>query len=98
VTDSPELDECHENLEAAVDEAQHLRTAMETRAPIEQAKGILMTLIASCTEEDAFAVLVKVSQRSGVRLHDVAVKLCESVGESNKLPDEFLAASKLTPG
>jgi AmiR/NasT family two-component response regulator len=87
-----DLEECHDDLTEAQAEAKHLRIALETRAPIEQAKGILMTLIESCTDDEAFDLLVKVSQRTGVKLHDVAVKLCESVGKENKLPPEFVAA------
>jgi AmiR/NasT family two-component response regulator len=92
-----ELEECHDDLATAQAEAEHLRTALDTRAPIEQAKGIVMTLIESCTDDEAFDLLVKVSQRSGVKLHDVAVRLCESVGEDNRLPPEFVAALRPQP-
>jgi GAF domain-containing protein len=55
------------------DDMQH---AMESRAVIEQAKGIL---IASrfCTAEEAFAILVDMSQRSNRKLREVAAGLVE---------------------
>jgi hypothetical protein len=92
-----DLEECNDDLAAAQAEAKHLRIALDTRAPIEQAKGILMTLIESCTDDEAFELLVKVSQHSGVKLHDVAVMLCESVGKDNSLPPEFAAAWRAHP-
>jgi GAF domain-containing protein len=54
--------------------AHHMQAAMETRAVIEQAKGIIMGE-RRCTAEDAFAILVKVSQDSNRKLRDVATTL-----------------------
>jgi AmiR/NasT family two-component response regulator len=51
-----------------------LTEAMDRRAPIEQAKGALMQQL-RCSAEEAFAELVRRSQRSHVKLHDVAVAL-----------------------
>jgi AmiR/NasT family two-component response regulator len=56
--------------------ARHMQTAMESRAVIEQAKGIVMGE-RRCTAEEAFAVLVKVSQDSNRKLRDVAAALVE---------------------
>jgi hypothetical protein len=81
-----------EALEAARREADQLREAMTTRAPIEQAKGMLMLLLDSCDDDQAFEVLVQVSQGSHRKLHDVAGELCETVTTSNTLPDGFVEA------
>jgi GAF domain-containing protein len=54
--------------------ADQLRTAMESRAVIEQAKGIVMALH-RCGAEDAFTVLVKRSQATNTKLRDVAEAL-----------------------
>jgi GAF domain-containing protein len=54
--------------------AQHLRAAMEARAVIEQAKGIIMGE-RRCTADDAFVLLTKTSQNSNVKLRDVAAAL-----------------------
>jgi len=51
--------------------AEDLQIAMRTRAVIEQAKGILMGA-RRCTSEDAFNLLVKLSQESNRKLRDVA--------------------------
>jgi GAF domain-containing protein len=57
--------------------ARHLQTAMETRAVIEQAKGIVMSE-RRCTAEEAFAVLTRASQNSNRKLREVAAALVES--------------------
>lgn len=55
-------------------ELEGLRTAMQTRAVIEQAKGMIM-LRERCDADAAFSTLVRVSQRSHTKLHDVAVRI-----------------------
>ena len=57
--------------EALSDEVASLRRAMQSRASIEQAKGILMGE-RQCTPDEAFAVLRKLSSDSNVKLADVA--------------------------
>ncbi|MEU4805656.1 ANTAR domain-containing protein [Actinosynnema sp. NPDC023587] len=51
-----------------------LRQALATQPVIEQAKGVLM-LARACTADEAFAALREVSQRTNVKLHDVAAAL-----------------------
>jgi GAF domain-containing protein len=55
----------------AVEEAEHLRTAMDSRAVIEQAKGIVMALH-GCTADEAFRQLSRTSQNANRKLRDVA--------------------------
>jgi GAF domain-containing protein len=55
-------------------QAQTLREAMRSRAVIEQAKGILMAA-RECGPDDAFDVLVKLSQSRHVKLRDVAAQI-----------------------
>jgi len=52
-------------------EVSHLRYALTGRATIDQAKGIVMTE-RHCTPDEAFGVLVRMSQDSNVPLRDVA--------------------------
>ncbi len=54
--------------------AQHMRAAMDARAVIEQAKGIIMGE-RRCTAEDAFAILARNSQHSNVKVRDLAAAL-----------------------
>jgi transcriptional regulator with GAF, ATPase, and Fis domain len=61
----------------AFDLAAGLRTAMESRAVIEQAKGILMAS-RRCSSEEAFSMLVSASQRSNVKLRELAGRMVES--------------------
>ena len=66
-----------ENAEAAARTAEdlvHLRTAMLSRAAIEQAKGVLMERY-KVTEDQAFTLLTHASQRTNVKLRDVAEEL-----------------------
>jgi GAF domain-containing protein len=56
---------------ATVELARHLRTAMESRAVIEQAKGIIMSQ-RRCGPDEAFAILSRASQAANRKLRDVA--------------------------
>jgi GAF domain-containing protein len=56
--------------------AHHMQTAMESRAVIEQAKGIVMAE-RRCTAEEAFSILVKVSQHTNRKLREVATVLVD---------------------
>jgi GAF domain-containing protein len=56
--------------------AQHMQAAMESRAVIEQAKGIIMGE-RRCTADEAFAILTRVSQDTNRKLRDVAAALVE---------------------
>ncbi|MFF7769083.1 ANTAR domain-containing protein [Streptomyces massasporeus] len=53
------------------EEAEQLKAAMERRPVIDMAKGVLMATW-SCTEDEAWQMLVWVSQHSNIKLHDVA--------------------------
>ena len=61
-------------LEVVEHELEGLRVAMNTRAVIEQAKGMLM-LRQHCDADTAFAMLVSLSQTSHRKLVDVARQL-----------------------
>jgi len=67
-----------EELEATARELEGLRTAMRTRAVIEQAKGVVMCL-RGCDADEAFQHLVKLSQISQRKLHDVAALVVADV-------------------
>ena len=64
--------------ESTRDQAEHLDTAMKTRAVIEQAKGILMSQ-RRCDAEEAFALLAAASQRSNRKLRDIAQAIVDGV-------------------
>jgi GAF domain-containing protein len=55
-----------------------LRSAMESRSTIEQAKGVLMSQ-SSCSADAAFDLLVRASQRENVKLRDIAERIVQSV-------------------
>jgi GAF domain-containing protein len=61
----------------SAEEAANMRRAMESRATIEQAKGILMERH-KLTADAAFTVLTHASQRSNVKLRDVADHLVQT--------------------
>lgn len=54
--------------------AQHMQAAMENRAVIEQAKGIIMG-DRHCSPDEAFQILAKMSQDTNRKLRDVATAL-----------------------
>ena len=61
----------------ALELGQQLRQAMQSRAVIEQAKGMLMASSPELTADDAFAVLVRASQRENSKLRDVAQRIVD---------------------
>ena len=66
--------------EAQAQLAEQLQTAMQSRAVIEQAKGILVGA-RRCTPEEAFDILVRISQDTNRKLRDVAQALLdEAIG------------------
>jgi len=62
---------------AAAEGRRQLSAAISSRDIIGQAKGILMERY-QISADAAFGVLVRTSQNTNVKLHDVAVELCES--------------------
>jgi GAF domain-containing protein len=61
--------------------ADQLQNAMQSRAVIEQAKGILMGQ-RRCQAEDAFNILIKLSQDSNRKLREVAQALVDDATSS----------------
>lgn len=64
------------------DLADQMRQALESRAVIEQAKGVLMAQHGGKPDE-AFATLVELSQRSNRKLRDVAQAVVDSAASSS---------------
>jgi GAF domain-containing protein len=61
---------------------QHLRIAAESRAVIDQARGILMARH-HCSPDEAFAMLRTTSQRSNRKIRDLARELVEEAGQGS---------------
>jgi AmiR/NasT family two-component response regulator len=61
----------------AVNEAAQMRAAMDSRAAIEQAKGMIMARD-HCTAQEAFDVLRRISQQQNVKLRDLARTIVDS--------------------
>ena len=70
-----------EQYREAAARAAHLEVAFQTRAPIEQAKGILMARH-RCTSEEAFKMLAQRSQRENVKLRHIAEALVAQASSS----------------
>ena len=62
---------------SALAEADDLRRALQTRGTIDMAKGIIIA-VQSVDPETAFDILRKASQRSHVKLVDVAAKIVDA--------------------
>jgi GAF domain-containing protein len=67
----------------ATDLVGHLRTALQSRAVIEQAKGVLMERY-RCSADEAFQLLVDRSQQAGRKLRTIAGELVASVQPSTR--------------
>lgn len=61
----------------AVELAEQLEAALESRATIDQAKGILMADAPGIGPEGAFELLRRASQRENVKLRDIARRIVE---------------------
>jgi AmiR/NasT family two-component response regulator len=57
--------------------SEQLTEAMESRAVIEQAKGMLMAQSPGITPDEAFDLLRRASQRENVKLRDIARRIVE---------------------
>jgi GAF domain-containing protein len=69
--------------ETAVEQAGHLRAALDSRAVIDQAKGILMERL-RLTADQAFSVLARISMTTNTKVRDVA----EDLVRTGELPGE----------
>jgi GAF domain-containing protein len=61
----------------AYDLSQQLAEAMESRAIIEQAKGMLMSRSPDLSADDAFDLLRRASQRENIKLRDIAQRIVD---------------------
>jgi hypothetical protein len=68
-------------------EVAQLRTAMASRAPIEQAKGVLM-LLTGCGDQAAFDLLAHISSHVHRKVRDVALDLVDSASGRRPLSAE----------
>ena len=59
------------------DLAEQMRQALDSRAVIEQAKGVIMAR-SGCTAEEAFHLLVQQSQAQNMKVRDIAQQLVET--------------------
>jgi GAF domain-containing protein len=64
------------------EETRNLRLALDSRAVIDQAKGVLMA-IHRCGAEEAFNRLVDQSQRRNVKVRQVAVELLDYIAKAD---------------
>jgi hypothetical protein len=81
---APAADRVLHDLQA---EVEQLRSAMASRAAIEQAKGILMVLM-GCGDQVAFDLLAHISSHTHRKVRDVAVLIIESASGHRPLPDD----------
>ena len=58
-------------------QALHLQRALESRAVIEQAKGVIVARD-RCTPDEAFEVLIRISQHRHVKIRDLARAIVDS--------------------
>ena len=76
-----------ERVRALETEVAQLRTAMASRAVIEQAKGVLM-LLTGCADQVAFDLLTHISSHTHRKVRDVASELVSSATGRCPLPDD----------
>ncbi|WP_448614459.1 ANTAR domain-containing protein [Modestobacter sp. URMC 112] len=79
-----------EQLRALETEVEQLRTAMASRAAIEQAKGILMLLM-GCGDQVAFDLLAHISSHTHRKVRDVAQAIIDSASGGTPLPADVRA-------
>jgi hypothetical protein len=70
-----------------IQENEQLRQGLRGRDVIGQAKGVIR-LLARCGDDDAFAVLARVSQLSNRKLRDVAAVIADCASTGAALPGD----------
>ena len=90
VTGTRPADPVAGHAEALQTEVGQLRTAMASRAVIEQAKGILM-LLTHCGDQAAFDLLSHMSSHTHRKVRDVAAALTGSAAGHAPLPGDLAA-------
>ncbi|RBY96144.1 hypothetical protein DQ237_09700 [Blastococcus sp. TF02-8] len=83
-------DAAAERCRALEAEVAQLRTAMASRAVIEQAKGVLM-LLTNCGEDGSFDLLAHISSHTHRKVRDVAQALVASATGRTRLPADLAA-------
>ena len=79
-----------QRVQALEAEVEQLKSAMASRATIEQAKGILM-LLTNCGDQVAFDLLAHISSHTHRKVRDVAQSITESATGAAKLPADVCA-------
>ena len=79
-----------ERVRALENEVAQLRTAMASRAVIEQAKGVLM-LLTGCGDERSFDLLTHISSHTHRKVREVAAELVGSAAGRAELPADIRA-------
>jgi hypothetical protein len=79
-----------ERLHALEVEIAQLRTAMVSRAVIEQAKGVLM-LLTGCGDQVAFDLLTHISSHTHRKVRDIAQEVVASASGRSPLPADVRA-------
>ncbi|MGH4030991.1 ANTAR domain-containing protein [Actinomycetota bacterium Odt1-20B] len=69
------------------EEALQLRKAIERRPVIDMARGVLMA-VWSCSQDEAWKILVQVSQHSNTKLFEVATAVTATVRQQT-MPDDL---------
>jgi len=90
ITDQRPFGGDEERIRALQTEVLQLRTAMTSRACIEQAKGILM-LLTNCSDHGAFDLLAHISSHTHRKVREIAQAITESATGRSKLPDDIAA-------
>jgi hypothetical protein len=88
VTDDRPAGDPSDRVAALQLEVNQMRTAMASRAVIEQAKGILMVLT-TCGDQVAFDLLAHISSHTHRKVRDVASAITESAAGRTRLPDDI---------
>ena len=90
---SPELEVVLREAAQLARENRQLREALESRANIDAAKGMVM-LEFSCDSDAAFAFLARISQVTNVRIADVAVAMTHHASEDRGAVRQILDLAK----
>ena len=83
-------DDAPDRVHALELEVEQLRTAMASRAVIEQAKGVLM-LLTGCADQVAFDLLTHISSHTHRKVREVAQELVGSAIGRSPLPVDVKA-------
>jgi AmiR/NasT family two-component response regulator len=85
-----------QRVEELESENEQLRTALDTRIILEQAKGVLSERL-DLLPDEAFELIRAAARRSRIRVHDLAAEIVGTHANPHQIEDQIVRLRNSTP-